>query len=249
MVTQESWEDELLMPEDVSRHIRAGALIPINGFADGGYDIEVRVGSAHDLATLDATLTARVERTSLPFRLVSHGTLFMSGIEFAFNPPDARLAGQAIAPGEYVAHIHEIDHERDPEADLPSFIVLLNPRMAGPEISFASDWFTFESDRPPQAGYVGFKIDHTPNVRATAQSIREITDAVYSILRDKIKKQEPIMIGNLADPCAAQVVTMLRHIRTALDAQGVKYLLLIDDRSLTPAELNEILRDRGLEAL
>jgi hypothetical protein len=41
-----SWEPERLDDEDRLRHIRAGALMPINIRSDGAFGVVVRVGSA-----------------------------------------------------------------------------------------------------------------------------------------------------------------------------------------------------------
>jgi hypothetical protein len=242
-VTSETWEDELLMADDVSRHIHAGALIPVNGFSDGGYDIEVRVGGVTEPETLPEREQRHVRRTSPPFLLRSGGTLCMSGIEFAMHPPGEHVAELRVPPGSYVAIVHDLDGERAP--DLPSFLVLLNPH-GGESTEFAADWYTFADDRPPTSGYLGVRISHTPNVRATAQSIREITDRTYSTLRDQIRSNEPIMLGHMGDPCANQLVVMLRKVIEALDEQGVGYVLLLDDKALTRAELGEVLRTHGL---
>lgn len=245
-VTSDTWEDELLMADDVSRHIRAGAIIPINGFSDGGYDIEVRVASVSEPEALQEREQEHVRRTSPPFLLRCGGTLCMSGIEFATYPPDEHVAQLQVPPGSYVGIVHELDGERAPE--LPSFLVLLSPH-GGESIEFAADWYTFAEDRPPTSGCLGVRISQTPNLRATAQSIREITDRIYSTLRDQIKSNEPIMLGHIADPCADQLVVMLRKVIQALDEQGVVYNLLLDDKSLTRAEMSEVLKNHGLNEL
>jgi hypothetical protein len=245
-VTNETWEDELLMAEDVSRHIRAGALIPINGFSDGGYDIEVRVGSVGARETLNEREQQHLRRTSPPFLLRSGGALCMSGVEFATFPPDEHVALLQLPPGSYVAIVHDLDSESATE--LASSLVLLTPQ-GGETVEFATDWFTFADDRPPTSGYLGVRISHAPDVRAAAQSIREVTDGIYSIFRDKIKRNEPIMLGHIGDPCADQLVVMLRKIAEALDEQRVDYVFLLDDKALTRAELGEVLRTHGLSAV
>jgi hypothetical protein len=73
VVDYASWEPELLDDEDRLRHIRAGALVPINIHSDGAFGVVVRVGSAEADAGLTERESAYVLVSSKPYFFHSQG--------------------------------------------------------------------------------------------------------------------------------------------------------------------------------
>jgi hypothetical protein len=148
-----------------------------------------------------------------------------------------------ISAGDYTAFVHEIDRNKPEAADCASFVLLLNP--CDDVLEFAGEWYTFADDRPRTSGYIGIHIEHAPDLRGAAKCIQEVTDGIYSIIRDKIKSREPILIGNLHDPCASQLVVMMQKIIDGLAQQGVSFSYAIDAMLLTRDEFNDVLGKHG----
>jgi len=48
----QTWEDALLDDDDITEHVRAGKLVPINIGGDGAFQFLIRVGTAGQAATL-----------------------------------------------------------------------------------------------------------------------------------------------------------------------------------------------------
>jgi hypothetical protein len=52
IIDYQTWEDALLDDDDITEHVRAGKLVPINIGGDGAFQFLVRVGTAGQAATL-----------------------------------------------------------------------------------------------------------------------------------------------------------------------------------------------------
>ncbi|MFJ8039625.1 hypothetical protein ACIRBX_03805 [Kitasatospora sp. NPDC096147] len=137
VVDHASWEPELLEDRDQLRHIRAGALVPVNIHSDGAFGVTVRLGSAEGRARLTDRESAHVFLTSEPYLYRSAGLACLSGIERVSGQPWPGTVRFAVAEGDHEAVVHVIDWEAEPgsvladgtpSADaLPDFVVLLNP--------------------------------------------------------------------------------------------------------------------------
>lgn len=143
----DSWSLELENDADITRHIEAGAAVPINIDGDGAYLFDVRLRD-HDGPTLSDDEDRRLVARSDPYRFRSEGHVDVSGIEFVQAEPDPqRVLSIAIAPGLYDVTIHLLDYDDVPERgdDHPDFIVVLEPGSApSPRLSIE----TFDRTQP-----------------------------------------------------------------------------------------------------
>jgi hypothetical protein len=150
----DAWEAELLEDEDLTRHIAAGHLVPLNVGADGAYGVAVRTGSVSEPAMLTEREFRYLYLTSEPYLLVSSGRAVVSGIEHVSG--DARYGHAVAVPaGRWSVTVSVLDWELEPDAvdvrgrpapsALPDFAVLLNPER-GSAATYRTSLYTFEAD-------------------------------------------------------------------------------------------------------
>jgi hypothetical protein len=141
VTSYETWEPELLEDADLLRHIEAGALVPIGIGGDGSFEFEVRVGSARAPAELSDRERRYLTVSSEPYRLVTAGKAFVSGIEYIHADPEPHVLALQLEPGTCAVTIHMIEWDAEPgtrdasgapgKNALPDFVVLVNPAVPG----------------------------------------------------------------------------------------------------------------------
>jgi hypothetical protein len=132
VVDYETWEDELCLDDDIQRHVRAGALVPININSDGAFEVLVRYGTSPELTDRE---TEHLVVTSDPYLLVSSGAVRLSGVEHVGWVED--VVELAVGEGEHEVVLHIIDwaaeagsttENGDPSPHaLPDFVALVSP--------------------------------------------------------------------------------------------------------------------------
>lgn len=155
IVDYDTWDPELGEDEDVERHIRSGALVPINIRSDGAFGVLVRIGVSGRFAQL----TEREHRhrlvTSDAYLLHSSGQVWLSGIEAVGAHAWSDTVQFDLPVGRYSVVIHLIAWEDEEgsvntdgtpsETALSDFVALINPAESGQD-QFRSAAETF--DRP-----------------------------------------------------------------------------------------------------
>ncbi|MEV4600516.1 hypothetical protein AB0K15_24320 [Amycolatopsis sp. NPDC049253] len=139
IVDYDTWESDLLKDDDISRHITAGAFVPVNIGDDGAFQVLARVGSA----SASADFTQRERRfllvSSEPYLFITDGNARISGIEHLGARSDAGLH-VPLPPGRWTVTIALLEWDAEPgqmDADgqpartaLPDFTLLINPAQA-----------------------------------------------------------------------------------------------------------------------
>jgi len=134
----DTWEDELLEDDDIERHIRAAALVPINIRSDGAFGFVLRAGIIAQPATLTDREARYLTVSSQPYRLQCQDRACISGIEhIEAQPSEGWAHAIALAAGQYDVTIHLLDWKAEPDTEtadgtpidgaLPDFVVLINP--------------------------------------------------------------------------------------------------------------------------
>ena len=152
----ETWEPELLEEPDRLRNIEAGKLVPIDFGSDGCFEFEVRVGSAGAAAALTDREKRYLTVSSEPYRFITAGKAFVSGIEDVGGEPSRDALALQLEPGTYAVTIHMVEWDAEPGAHdasggpgknaLADFVVLVDPAAAG--ATYRRDVRTFP---PPPA--------------------------------------------------------------------------------------------------
>ena len=152
----DTWERELLDNDDIQRHIRLGAFVPININSDGCFEVEVRVGAVGNRSVINERERKFLFVTSEPYLLRSQSKVCLSGIEHVEREPSQQVGRLDLPPGDYSAVIHMIGWDEEPGSRtddgkptanaLPYFLVILNPVVS--ETTFRTKVDTF--DRPSQ---------------------------------------------------------------------------------------------------
>lgn len=136
----DSWEKELLEDRDIERHIAAGHFVPLNLGDDGAMEVAVRVGSKTAPAVLDARESQYLIVGSKPYRLISSGTIGVSGLESVSVPVGRNVGSFALPPNEYAVTVHLMAWDEEPGMQtengpalgaLPDYLVLINPSETG----------------------------------------------------------------------------------------------------------------------
>ncbi|GAA2691211.1 hypothetical protein Apa02nite_032750 [Actinoplanes palleronii] len=145
-----TWEAELLEDQDIDRHIRSGAFVPINIHSDGEFQFLVRIGSAGLPAALTVRERAYLVVASEPYLFVATDGALLSGIEHAGAKPGPALR-VPLPPGRWQVCIFLLDWTAEPghqdregaplPGALPDFTLLLNP--APPTAVFRTSIETF----------------------------------------------------------------------------------------------------------
>ncbi|MFI8287527.1 hypothetical protein ACIGBL_00140 [Streptomyces sp. NPDC085614] len=154
VVDDDAWEDELLEDEDIVRHIRAGALVPVNIGGDGAFAVRVRRGSAAAAAGLTEREAAHQLVASQPYLFVSRGRALVSGIEDVSGDPSDGVIEHPVPEGRHAVVVHLIDWQAEAGSQdaagrpvpgaLPDFVVLINPARPG-QGTFRTAVNTFEA--------------------------------------------------------------------------------------------------------
>ncbi|MER5386292.1 hypothetical protein ABT040_39660 [Streptomyces sp. NPDC002688] len=154
VVDYDTWEDELLEDEDILRHIRAGALVPLNVGGDGAFGVLVRSGTATTSAGLTERESAHQLVASQPYHFVSRGRALVGGIEHVSGNASDSVIEHLVSEGRYAVVIHLIDWQAETGSQdkegrpvpgaLPDFVVLINPAQPG-QGTFRTAVNTFEA--------------------------------------------------------------------------------------------------------
>jgi hypothetical protein len=155
IVSNETWESQLLHEEDIARHIDSGAFVPINICSYGSFECQVRVGDEAAPAELSPREAQYSVVVSQPYLFRSQGKAFLSGIEHVQGHPPPVIRGVNVPHNSYSVVIHMLDWDKEPGARgidglpspgaLPDFLILLNP-VDEPSTNFRKSIETF--DRP-----------------------------------------------------------------------------------------------------
>ena len=150
----ETWAAELSGDDDLTRHIAAGHLVPLNVGSDGAYGVAVRAGSVPEPATLTEREFRYLYLTSEPYLFVSPGRAIVSGIEHVSGDATAGLE-VPVPAGRWSVTVSVLDWELEPDAvdargrpvasALPDFAVLLNPER-GSAATYRTSLYTFQAD-------------------------------------------------------------------------------------------------------
>ncbi|MFI1991932.1 hypothetical protein [Actinoplanes sp. NPDC020271] len=146
-----SWEAELLEDQDLSRHARAGVLVPINLHSDGAFQFLVRIGTPARPATLTAREREYLVVSSEPYLFVATDGAILSGIEHVGARPGPHLP-VPLPAGRWQVEISIVDWTAEPglqdgrgdplPGSLPDFTLLLNPEAGPGSYRTAVDTFT-----------------------------------------------------------------------------------------------------------
>ncbi|MFD4231230.1 hypothetical protein [Streptomyces sp. NPDC058545] len=139
IVDYDTWDPQLGEDEDVERHIRTGALVPINIRSDGAFGVLVRIGGVGLLAQLTERESRHRLVTSDAYLLHSSGQVWLSGIEAVGAEAWPETVQCDLPVGCYSVVIHLIAWEDEPgssnddgtpsETALSDFVVLINPAV------------------------------------------------------------------------------------------------------------------------
>lgn len=150
------WEIELCEDEDIQKHILAGALVPINIGADGGFQFVVRVGNQNASATLNNREALYLAVSSEPYLLLTSGNAYISGIEGIRGDNLEEIPHIFLSQGRYTVTIHMLDWgaedgARDASGNptataLSDFVVLINPEIE--KVQYRQKIVTFDHIKP-----------------------------------------------------------------------------------------------------
>ncbi|MFB6706468.1 hypothetical protein ACFCW6_17365 [Streptomyces sp. NPDC056333] len=153
IVDYDTWNPQLGEDEDVERHIRTGALVPINIRSDGAFGVLVRIGGVGLLAQLTERESRHRLVTSHAYLLHSSGQVWLSGIEAVGAEAWPGTVQCDLPVGRYSVVIHLIAWEDEPgstnddgtpsETALSDFVVLINPAVSEQD-TFRSAVETFD---------------------------------------------------------------------------------------------------------
>ena len=107
------WEIELCEDEDIQKHILAGAFVPINIGADGGFQFVVRVGNQNAPATLSIREALYLVVSSEPYLLLTTGNTFISGVEKISSDYLDEIPRILLEQGRYTVTIHMLNWEAE----------------------------------------------------------------------------------------------------------------------------------------
>jgi hypothetical protein len=140
VVDYDSWAEQLLNDREIERHISEGHFVPLNIGDDGGMEIEVRLGTSEQSATLNEREAKHLIVKSEPYFLRTEGKACISGIEHVARLPARSVGVMEVPPGDYEVTIHLIAWDEEPgmqtddgpaEGALPDYVVLINPLASG----------------------------------------------------------------------------------------------------------------------
>ncbi|MET9834843.1 hypothetical protein ABZ078_37445 [Streptomyces sp. NPDC006385] len=155
IVDYDTWDARLGEDKDVERHIRTGALVPVNIRSDGAFGVVVRIGEVGRPAQLTERESRHCLVASDAYLLHSAGQVWLSGIEAVGDDACSETVRFDLPVGRYSVVIHLIAWEDEPgsvnedgtpsETALSDFVAVINP-VAPEQDNFRSAVETF--DRP-----------------------------------------------------------------------------------------------------
>jgi hypothetical protein len=132
-----TWESALLDDDDITKRVRAGELVPINIGSDGVFQFLARVGTEGQAPTLTSSEKQHLLVSSQPYRYLSDGAAYLTGLEHICADPSPRTPVLAIPSGPQAVTIHLIDWAAElggtddtgkpPSRTLPDFVLLICP--------------------------------------------------------------------------------------------------------------------------
>lgn len=141
IVDYDTWDAQLGEDENVQRHIRTGALVPINIRSDGAFGVVVRIGEVDRPARLTERERRHCLLTSDAYLLHSSGQVWLSGIEAVEAEAAPETVRFDLPEGRYSVVIHLIAWEDEPgsvnedgtpsETALSDFVAVINPVAPG----------------------------------------------------------------------------------------------------------------------
>ena len=134
IVDYDSWEAELLEDEDITRHITAGALVPVNIRSDGAFQVIARIGEAAHLTERELK---HLVVSSEPYLLVTTTDAVISGLEHVGAEVDEGVRLQ-LPPGRWSVTICMLDCEEEPD-----FTILITPEDQ-PDRKYRTNVQTFD---------------------------------------------------------------------------------------------------------
>lgn len=181
--------DTFLDDDELAELLAAGALVPVNDFSDGGYDIEIRVDEQ-----LSDEEVATITDSSSPYLFRCGGTFCVSGIEFVGQEIDTKYVPASnvgsLQPNDYMAVVHRQENAS------PEFIVLLSCAPED-EIDYRLDTDTFNQQPSHTSGNLSFRILTCNDWRAIRPRVMEITGHDEMGVRVMLKSKDPLFLGNL----------------------------------------------------
>jgi hypothetical protein len=133
----QTWEDALLEDDDITEHVRAGELVPINIGSDGAFQFLVRIGTPDQAPALTSREKQHLLASSQPYLYLSDGSARLTGIEHISADPGPDTRALTIPAGPNAVTIHLIDWDTEPGARdargkpasraLPDFVILISP--------------------------------------------------------------------------------------------------------------------------
>lgn len=134
-----SWEDEVADDSALTRHISAGAFVPINVGGNGAFQVTVRGTEAH------GRLSDREQNyllgSSEPYLLVSDGAVELGGLEAVGSYSGADKVEIPLESGRYAVVVHLVDWQAESGAldengkpslnAFPDFIVEIFDELPG----------------------------------------------------------------------------------------------------------------------
>ena len=158
IVDYDTWELGVLDPQEMTRHVEAGALVPIGvGDHGGGWGALVRIGTIAEPAELTSREARYAYASAGPYLFISTGELRLSGVESIGAELLDRVLTMPLPSGRHMVRIHRIDWAAEPDSRkdsgepmphaLTDFVLLVDPEYGTPDYRVCGE--TFE---PPPTG-------------------------------------------------------------------------------------------------
>ena len=114
-------------------YIDRGYLVPINTPSEPTINVEIRIGSRDNPASIPFEQESRVKLKSEEYLLISDGLILLSDMDHLSKKPAKTVKGVKVKPGRYAARVYYIQYPQEmrqgPAASAP-FVVTLNPEPA-----------------------------------------------------------------------------------------------------------------------
>jgi len=147
-----AWQRDPAANSELRWLVRNGGAVPIHAHVTGAFAFLVRVQTRITPAQLSPREDECRALISEPYRLITDGRLYLSGVEQLHTEAPQESLVLDIAPGAYAVTVHLIDVDKDPQARttdgrlrpdaLPDFVLTVRP--AADEDEFRSQLGTFD---------------------------------------------------------------------------------------------------------